>query len=104
MRRGEVWWSEEPDVKPRPMLILARDQAVDSLSAVLVVPITATVRGISSELALGPEDGLIYECVATFDNLVSIPKVFLIRRMAVLSPVKLAQACQILAHATGCGF
>lgn len=27
MRRGEVWWYEHPDDKPRPALILSRNEA-----------------------------------------------------------------------------
>ena len=58
MNRGEVWWVERPEVGRRPHLILTRDAAVPVLGALLAVPATRTVRGIASEVELGPEDGM----------------------------------------------
>ncbi|OWY59462.1 hypothetical protein B7486_74445, partial [cyanobacterium TDX16] len=73
-RRGEVWWAEAPDAKGRPYVILTRDQAIGVLQAVLVAPVTKTVRGIPSEVALGPEEGLSTDCAASVDNTITFPK------------------------------
>lgn len=45
------------------------------LVAVMVAPITRTIRGIASEVPLGTQEGLPEECVATCDNLMTVPKV-----------------------------
>ena len=39
------------------------------LNSVLAAPVTRTVRGIPTELHLGPDDGMPTVCAATFDNL-----------------------------------
>ena len=63
MNRGEVWWVEHPDVGRRPACVLTRDAAIPVLRAVLVAPATRTVRGIPTEVALGPDDGMPEEVV-----------------------------------------
>jgi mRNA-degrading endonuclease toxin of MazEF toxin-antitoxin module len=32
MRRGEVWWYENPEEPPRPWVILTRDEAIEATS------------------------------------------------------------------------
>ena len=56
------------------MCIVTRDAAIEVLTSVTCAPITRTIRGIRSEVAVGPEDGLPETCVITCDNLVTIPK------------------------------
>jgi mRNA interferase MazF len=56
--RGEVWWGEATDEKGRPYLVLTRDEAIPVLRAILVAPVTRTVRGIPTEVPLGSEEGL----------------------------------------------
>ena len=67
-RRGEIWWAEAEDAR-RPVLVVTRSEAVEVLTGIVVAPITRTVRRISTEIALGPDEGLAVECVASFDNL-----------------------------------
>lgn len=75
MRRGEVYWAElgEPAGK-RPVCVVTRDAAIDVLTAVTCAPITRTIRGIRSEVEVGPGEGLPERSVVTCDNLVTIPK------------------------------
>lgn len=56
------------------------------MQRVLVAPVTRRVRGLPSELALGAEEGLPIESVASFDNLRPFPKAMLIRRVGALGP------------------
>ncbi|MDQ3677127.1 MAG: type II toxin-antitoxin system PemK/MazF family toxin [Actinomycetota bacterium] len=67
MNRGEVWWYELPDSGRRPGLILTRQAAIPVLSALLVAPATRTIRGIATQVRLGPEDGMPTECALSFD-------------------------------------
>ena len=102
-QRGEIWWGEQPDESGRPFLIIARPEAVASMQRVLVVPITRTKRRtIRSELALGPEDGLRWECCAAFDNIRPIPKSLLVRKLGALGPERMHELCLVLAATTGC--
>lgn len=55
------------------MCVLTRNAAIQDLSAVTCVPISRTVRGIRSEVEVGPEEGLPEVCVITCDNIVTLP-------------------------------
>lgn len=101
MNRGEVWWCEAPE-GARPVCILTRQAAIAVLSAIVVVPATRTIRGIPTELRLGPDDGLPVECALAFDNLLTVPKALLTRRIARLGPARLAAVCEALRVAAGC--
>ena len=69
MNRGEIRWYtfREPD-KRRPVLILTRSEVVERLNEIIVVPVTRTIRGISSEVVLTPEDGMPLVCALNFDH------------------------------------
>lgn len=53
--------------------MLTRDAAIEVLTAITCAPITRTVRGIRSEVELGPEHGLHDVCVISCDNVITIP-------------------------------
>jgi mRNA-degrading endonuclease toxin of MazEF toxin-antitoxin module len=69
--------------------LLSRDQVIAVRGSVTLVPVTGRVRGIPAEVALGPEDGLPRACVANADDVVTVRKTRLVRRIAPLSPEKL---------------
>jgi mRNA interferase MazF len=75
MRRGELYWARFPaPVGRRPVLIVSRDATLSVRSRVTVAPVTRTIRGIRSEVALGRSHGLRVASVANCDNLQTIPK------------------------------
>jgi mRNA interferase MazF len=102
VNRGEIWWLEHPDAGRRPACILTRQAAIPVLNAVLVAPATRTVRGIPTEVRLGPDDGMPAECALTFDNVMSVPKSLLTRRITALHPERHAELCFALEIAAGC--
>ncbi len=102
MKRGEVWWVEEPDAGARPHAVLTRDVAIPVLQALLVAPATRIVRGIPTEVRLGVEDGMPEECVLSLDNATLMPKEFLRQRICTLRPERMQRVCEALALATGC--
>jgi mRNA interferase MazF len=53
--------------------VLTRDAAIAVLTAVTCAPITRTIRGIRSEVELGPQHGLPEPCVIGCDNVITIP-------------------------------
>ena len=102
MVRGEVWWADTPG-GARPVLVLTRDPVADRIGAIVVAACTRTVRGLSSELPLGPEDGLPVACVAAFDNLHTLRRGAFRERITRLSPARMEEACGALSRALGCG-
>lgn len=102
MNRGEVWWAGSPEGKRRPYLILTRQAVIPHLHSVLAVPASTTVRGIPTEVALGPDDGMPAECVLQLDNLTLMPKLFLRDRITRLSRRQMDDVCGALRVATAC--
>ena len=100
--RGEIWWGEAPNEKGRPFLILTRDEAIPVLRVVLVAPVTRTVRGIPTEVAVGAEEGLPAEGVAALDNILTFPKAMLVRRMGALAAGRRREPCEALRAVTDC--
>lgn len=102
MRRGEVWFAATPG-GDRPVLVLTRDPVADRIGGVVVAALTRTVRGLVSELPLDPAtDGVPTACVVNFDNVHTLPRAAFRRRVATLSPPRLAEMCRTLAATMGC--
>ncbi len=102
MRRGEIWFAATPG-GDRPVLVLTRDPVADRVGSVVVAALTRTVRGLVSELELtASRDGVPTDCVVTFDNIHTIPRSALRRKVVQLGPSRLAEACRCLRDATGC--
>jgi mRNA interferase MazF len=65
-------------------------------------PLTRTVRGVVSELALIPADGVPTDCVVNFYNVHTIARTTLRRMVAALPRTRWPQVCRTLQAATGC--
>ena len=100
--RLEVWWGELPDRSPRPYLVLTRSQAIPVLRRVVVAPVTTTVRAIPTEVSLGADEGLPVESVASFDNIETLPKAGLVRRVGILGASREHEVCSALRDAVDC--
>jgi mRNA interferase MazF len=72
--------------KTRPVLILTRELVRPHLTRVTVAPITATIRGLSSEVPVGPRNGLDKDSVVSVDNVVTIPVTALGHQIGFLLP------------------
>jgi mRNA interferase MazF len=70
-------------------LIVTRDRAIPMLANVTVVGITGTIRGVLTEVPLGPRHGLARDCVANCDNLFTIPRRAVGTRRGELDPESL---------------
>ncbi len=101
MRRGEVWFAEAPG-GDRPVLVITRDPVADRIGSVVVAALTRTERGLVSEVALGPDDGLPTECFVNFDNIHTLDRERFRRRIAMLSSARMLEACRAIRDATGC--
>lgn len=100
--RGDVWMADVAGDKKRPVLVLTRDPLGEILHSVICAPITSTVRGLSTEVVLGTEEGLAAESVANFDNMFLLPRARLVRKLGEASRSQMAQAREAVAIATGC--
>jgi mRNA interferase MazF len=102
LHRGDVWWASVPGDKRRPVLVLTRERFVNRLSGVLVAPVTASVRGIPTELLLGPHDGLPRPCAANFDNVFTLDRRRFDRFVASLRAERRKELCAAYRFAAGC--
>ncbi|MDH3499102.1 MAG: type II toxin-antitoxin system PemK/MazF family toxin [Acidimicrobiia bacterium] len=102
VKRGEVWWYEPPYAKPRPHLVLTRDELVPVLSDILAIPATRTRRDIPTEVPVDGDDGMPAPSVLTADNLGLVERGYLTRRITALSPLRMSEVCDAVAIATGC--
>jgi mRNA interferase MazF len=101
--RGEVRWIVgHDDRKPRPGVVMTRNAIASRLRSVLVAPITSTVRGLPSEVPLGPEQGLPKVCVASLDNLSLVDVDVLGDVITQLDAATMAAMCAALAVAIDC--
>lgn len=92
MRRGEVWWAElPPPVGNRPVTILTRDLVLHSIGSIVVALVTRTIRGLPTEVELGRRQGLPVRCVANLDNILTIPRDRLKRRMGTCDAQKIEE-------------
>ena len=101
MQRGEIWFAATPG-GDRPVLVMSRDPVADRISSVVVAALTRTRRGLVSELELTKADGVPTDSVVNFDNIHTIPRQTLRRRVTALPPARMAEACRVLKAATGC--
>ena len=90
MRRGEVWWAEQPKpIGRRLVLLLSRDEAYNVRNALTVAQITTTVRNIPVEISLDKKDGLPQLCVVNVDTISTIRKSILTHRICALKAEKM---------------
>jgi mRNA interferase MazF len=103
MRRGEIRWYTfaSPD-KRRPVLILARELVARDLNEIIVVPATRTVRALSTEVLLTPDDGMPVVCALNFDHIALAQRSRLGAVIATLPPTRWPDAMRALLIA--CGF
>jgi mRNA interferase MazF len=102
VRRGEVRWAEHPDWPRRPALVLTRDEAIDRLNEIFVVLATSIIRGLPTEVELGPDDGMPRPCVLNAGHTATIAKGHLGELITTLGPERVAEVCRALNRATGC--
>lgn len=102
MQRGDVYWARFPSpVGKRPVVLVSRPEVYSLKTRITVVAVTRTIRGIPTEVRLGPADGLPKVGVVNADELVTIPRDLLHDRIATLSRAKLDQLDQALRFSLG---
>ena len=100
VKQYEIWWAELP--KPagrRPVLLLSRDDAYPILRKFVAAEITATVRHIPIEVPLGSIEGMPKPCVVNCDNLRTIAKVHLVKKISQLSKTRAHEVKRTIGYA-----
>ena len=100
MKQYEVWWADLP--KPagrRPVLLLSRNDSYPVLNKVIAAEITAPVRHIPIEVPLGPLEGMPKPCVVNCDNLRTISKVHLVKKISKLAPKRIQEVKRAIGYA-----
>lgn len=83
----------------RPVLILTRELVRPHMSRVTVAPITMTARGLSTEVPVGPANGLETGSVISCDNIVTIPSAAVGRQIGVLFPAQEGELAEAIRSA-----
>jgi mRNA interferase MazF len=101
--RGEIRFLDLP--KPdrrRPVLVLTRPALLQVLDTVTVVAITSTLRGVPTEVSLGPEEGLKGVSCANLTNIFTVRRSQLGRFVGQSGAMKMREVCRALNIACGC--
>lgn len=102
VKRGEVWLAEIGR-KPRPVVVLTRDEVLEVRQLVTVAEVTTQIRGSFVEVSIGGESaGLEQPSVVNADGIHTIAQTRLTRRFGELTPGELRQICSAVKVALGC--
>ncbi len=86
--RGDVFYADL-EVGPHPVVVISRQEAIPYRPNVTVVLVTSTVRGHVAEVPLDESHGLENPSVANCDEIYSVPKEALMRRLGRLAMLDL---------------
>ena len=102
LSRGEIWHYHfpKPD-KKRPVLVLTRDSIIPYLNEVTIAPVTSVIRGIPTEVPVGPAEGLARESVVNLDHLQTVAKSRLKTFLGSASEEKMREIMAALLFALG---
>jgi len=102
VKQYEIWWARLP--KPageRPVLLLSRNDAYAHLNKFVAAEVTTTIRGIPIEVPLGTREGLPKACAANCDNLRTISRSALMKRLGSLTAARRAEVKRAVGFALG---
>ena len=99
-KQYDLWWASLPEpAGRRPVLLLTRNEAYSYLNKFVAVEVTSTIRRIAVEVPLGRAEGLAAKCVANCDNIRTVPRSALTKRIGQLSPRRRSEIKRALGHA-----
>ena len=79
MRRGDLYRVRRPSSRDprkfRVFAVVSRQVLIDSrFSTVICAPVYTAYEGLTTQVPIGPEEGMKHDCGIHCDELVSIPK------------------------------
>ena len=95
MRRGELYRVKRPSSpdpkKFRVFVVVSRQVLIESrFSTVICAPVYTAYEGLTTQVAIGTDEGMKYDCSIHCDELISIPKSMLTDFVSTLSRQKMA--------------
>ena len=105
MKRGEIYRTRERvserGGKPGFYVVVSRNfiASHEDVSTVICAPVYSEVLGLSTEVVVGPEDGLPHISAVRCDFLTLMFKTKLTHFVGTLSPIKTTELNRALAHA-----
>jgi mRNA interferase MazF len=95
MKRGELYRVYKPGADPkvyRTFVVVSRQVLIDSrFSTVICAPVFTRGEGLSTQIAVGPDEGLKHPSWIVCDNLVSLRKTDLTQFLGSLTKSKLVE-------------
>jgi mRNA interferase MazF len=105
MKRGELYRVHKPGGAPKPyrtFVVVSRPVLIDSkFSTVICAPVFSSGQGLSTQIAVGPEEGLKHPSWVMCDNLVSLRKADLTQYIGSLAVRRVSELNRALAVALG---
>ncbi len=103
MKRGELYRVHKPGGDPkqyRVFVVVSRQVLIESkFSTVICAPVFTSREGLSTQVAVGPDEGLKHPSWIMCDNLVNLRKTDLTHFLGSLSRAKIAELNQSLTMA-----
>jgi mRNA interferase MazF len=104
MKRGDFYRVPKPSSRDprrsRIFLVVSRQVLIDSkFSTVVCAPVYSARHGLSTQVPVGPDDGLRHESSIHCDELVSLPKERLTNFVGSLAPSRLFELDRALVAA-----
>ena len=101
MKRGELYRVTHPSARDpkkfRVFVVVSRQVLIESrFSTVICAPIYSAYDGLSTQVAVGVDQGLKHDSSIYCDELVSLPKSILTNFVGSLSPEKLQELSRAL--------
>jgi mRNA interferase MazF len=101
VRRGEVWLADVGR-KPRPVVVVTRDEVLEVRANVTVAEITTQPRGLAVEVPIDTDAGVEEPSVINCDGLHTVSQRRLTRRIGIVDGDALDDVCAAIAAAVGC--
>jgi mRNA interferase MazF len=100
MKRGDIYRTHKPEGDPKRhtiCVVVSRQALIKSaFSTVICAPVFSNGEGISTQVAVGPDEGLKHDSWIICDNLRSLPKTHFTQFLGSLSHRKLAELDEAL--------
>jgi mRNA interferase MazF len=108
VKRGELYLVRKPGSrdprKQRVFVVVSRQALIDSrFSTLICAPVYSRHDDLSTQVRVGPEQGLKQDCSIHSDELISLPKAVLTHYVGSLSGVKITELDFALAVAVSIG-
>ena len=107
MRRGELYRVRKPRVDPkesRVFVVVSREALLkSSFSTVICAPVYSTGEGLTTQVPVGPAEGLKHQSWIMCDNLTSLRRADLTDYVGTLQPARIAELNEALRSALDLG-